>query len=150
VDAIGDGTGPDVSLNMLDTVTDVEDIIQFVYPNHILQDSTSCLSHAILALTNQQVDHYNNMILQHIHRTQWVYLATDSLKEVDNAGLVSLDSTLDYVARQTPPDLPTHTLTIKTNRVYRLLRNFSLDRGLVKNVWVVVIDVRTWIVTVRL
>ena len=67
----------------------------------------------------------------------------DSLKEVDNAGLVSPDSALDYIARQTPPGLPSHTLTIKTGGVYRLLQNFSLDRGLVKNVRVVVIDVGT-------
>ena len=74
----------------------------------------------------------------------------DSLKEVDNAGLVSPDSALDYVVRQTPPSLPSHTLTVKTGGVYRLLRNFLLDRGLVKNVRIVVIDVGTQIVTVRL
>jgi len=150
VDAIGDGAGPDVSLDMLSIVTDSEDIMQFVYPDHILQDSASCLSRAILAPTNQQVDHYNNIILQRIHGTQRVYLAADSLKEVDNAGLVSPDSALDYVARQTPPGLPSHTLTVKTGSVYRLLWNFLLDRGLVKNVRVVVIDVGTRIVTVRL
>ena len=100
--------------------------------------------------TNQQVDHYNNIILQRVHGTQRVYLAADSLKEVDNAGLVSPDSALDYVAWQTPPGLPSHTLTVKTGGVYQLLRNFSLDKGLVKNVRVVVIDIGTQIVTVRL
>jgi hypothetical protein len=49
------------------------------------------------------------------------YLAADYLKEVDNAGLISPDSTLDYVACQTPPGLPSHTLTIKINGVYCLL-----------------------------
>jgi hypothetical protein len=81
----------------------------------------------------------DNIILQHIHGTQQVYLATDSLKEVDNAGLISPDNVLDYVARQTPPGLPGHTLTVKTGGVYWLLWNFSLDRSLVKNVCVVVI-----------
>jgi hypothetical protein len=121
VDAIGDGAGPDVPLDMLSIVTDSEDIMQFVYPDHILQDSASCLNRAILAPTNQQVDHYNNIILQCIPGTQRVYLAADSLKEVDNAGLISPDSALDYVARQTPPGLPSHTLTVKTGGVYRLL-----------------------------
>ena len=150
VDAIGDGAGPEVSLDMLDIVTDAEDIMQFVYPDHVLQNSTSCLSRAILAPTNQQVDHYNDVILQCVHGTQYVYLAADSLKEANNAGLVSPDSALDYAAHQTPPGLPSHTLTVKVNGVYRLLRNFSLDRGLVKNVHVVVVDVGTRIVTVRL
>jgi hypothetical protein len=79
VDAIGDGAGPDVSLDMLDIVTDTEDIMQFVYPDHMLQDSTSCLTHAILAPTNWQVDQYNDVILWHIHGTQYVYLAADTL-----------------------------------------------------------------------
>jgi ATP-dependent DNA helicase PIF1 len=150
VDAIGDGAGPDVSLDMLDIVTDAEDIMQFVYPDHVLQNSASCLSRAILAPTNQQVDHYNDVILQRVHGTQHVYLAADTLKEANSAGLISPDSALDYAARQTPPGLPSHTLTVKVNGVYRLLRNFSLDRGLVKNVRVVVVDVGTRIVTVRL
>jgi hypothetical protein len=150
VDAIGDGAGPDVSLDMLDIVTDAEDIMQFVYPDHVLQNSASCLSRAILAPTNQQVDHYNDVILQRVHGTQHVYLAADTLKEANSAGLISPDSALDYAARQTPPGLPSHTLTVKVNGVYRLLRNFSLDRGLVKNVRVVVVDVDTRIVTVRL
>ena len=106
VDSIGDGAGPDVSLDMLDIVTDAEDIIQFVYPEDILQHSSSCLSRAILAPTNQQVDHYNNTILQHIHGTPHTYLTADSLKEVDNAGLISPDSALDYVACQTPQASP--------------------------------------------
>ncbi|KAJ7348106.1 hypothetical protein DFH08DRAFT_699237 [Mycena albidolilacea] len=45
--------------------------------------------------------------------------------------------------------MPPHLLTIKTNSVFRLLRNFSLDLGLVKNVHVVIINVGTRIVTVR-
>ena len=121
MDSIGDGPGPDVSFDMLDIVTGAEDVIQFVYPEDILQHSPSCLSHAILAPTNQQVDHYNNTILQCVHGTPHTYLAADALKEVDNAGLISPDSALDYVAHQTPPGLPNHTLPIKTNWVYHLL-----------------------------
>jgi ATP-dependent DNA helicase PIF1 len=111
VDSIGDGAGPEVSLDMLDIVTDAQDVIQFVYPEDILQHSASCLSRAILAPTNQQVDHYNNTILQHVHGIPHTYLATDSLKEVDNAGLISPNSALDYVAHQAWN--PNHTLTIK-------------------------------------
>ena len=64
--------------------------------------------------------------------------------------LVSPDSALDFVARQTPPGLPSHTMTIKVGGIYRLLRNFSLDRGLVKNVRVVVINIGSRLITVRL
>jgi hypothetical protein len=88
---------PDVSLDMLDIV---------------LQNPSSCLSHAILAPTNQQVDHYNDVILQCVHCNQHVYLAADTLKEANNTGLISPDSALDYAAHQTPPGLLSHTLTV--------------------------------------
>ena len=77
-----------LSPDMLDIVTDTEGIMQFVYPDHILQDSTSCLTHAILESTNQQVDQYNVVIFQCIHGTQHVYLTVDTLKETNNAGLI--------------------------------------------------------------
>ena len=65
-------------------------------------------------------------------------------------GLDAPDGILDYVAKSTPSGLPPHSLTIKTNAVFRLLRNFSIDRWLVKNVRVVVIDVGKHLITVRL
>jgi hypothetical protein len=150
VDAIGDGAGPEVHLNMLQTVYSAENLINFVYPNHMLSDPLSCLKRAILAPTNQQVDSFNKTILNAIPGTARTYLGADSLKEVEEAGMTPPDSVLDYVAKHTPPGMPPHSLTIKTNSVFRLLRNFSLDLGLVKNVRVVVIDVGVRIVTVRL
>jgi hypothetical protein len=78
------------------------------------------------------------------------YLAADSRKEVEDLGLDTPDSILDYVAKNTPPGLPPHSLTIKTNGIFRLLRNFSVDRGLVKNIRVVVVHVGKRLITVRL
>lgn len=57
---------------------------------------------------------------------------------------------LDWVAQRAFPGLPPHTLTIKVNGVYRLLRNFSLDRGLVKNMRCLITDIGHRVVTVRL
>ena len=55
-----------------------------------------------------------------------------------------------HVARRTPPGLPPHSLTIKVNAVYRLMRNLSIDRSLVKNVRVVIVVVGARLVTVQL
>lgn len=110
----------------------------------------ACLSRAILAPTNQQVDFYNDTILHAVDGDRRVYLAADSLKEVEDLGLHAPDSILDYVAKNTPPGLPPHSLTIKTNSIFRLLRNFSVDRGLVKNIRVAVTHVGTRLITVRL
>jgi len=150
VDAIGDGAGPQVSLDMLKRVTDMEDVIAYIYPSTILQSPRHCLKRSILAPTNRQVNVYNDIILTRVQGEERIYMAADSLKEVNAAGLVSPASALDFAAKQTPPGLPSHTLTIKTNAIYRLLRNFSLDRGKVKNVRVIVTELGNRLITVRL
>jgi len=76
--------------------------------------------------------------LKQIHGEQCTYMAANCLKEVTAAGLTSLDSVLDYTAKQTPPGLPPHTLHIKVNGIYRLIHNFFVNRGLVKNAQVIV------------
>ncbi len=127
-----------------------DDLINFVYPPNILASPQDCLQRSILAPTNAQVDGYNETIINRIDGLQRTYLAADSLKEVEEAGIESPDTVLDYVARQTPPGLPPHSLTIKVNAVYRLMRNLSIDRGLVKNVRVVVVALGSRLITVRL
>ena len=54
-----------------------------------------------------------------------------------------------YAARQTPPGLPEHALTVKVNGVYRLIRNLSIDRGLTKNTRVLVKALGRRLITVR-
>lgn len=150
VNNVGDGAGPEIPLSMLNTTTESSHLMHFVYPPEILRDPVACLKRAILAPTHKQVDSYNNEIIKQVQGDARTYLAADTLKEAEDTGILSPGATLDYVARQTPPGLPPHSLTIKTNAIYRLLRNFSLDRGLVKNVRVVVTEVGTRIITVKI
>ncbi|CDO71194.1 hypothetical protein BN946_scf184845.g64 [Trametes cinnabarina] len=147
VDSIGDGAGPDVALDMLEKAADASTLIAFVYPPQVLNNPAMCVRRSILAPTNAQVDKYNEIVINRIPGPQRTYLAADSLKEVEAAGIESPDSVLDYVARQTPPGLPPHSLTIKVNGVYRLLRNLSIDRGLVKNVRVLIVAIGNRLVT---
>jgi len=118
VDAIGDGAGPEISLLMLRLVNDMRDVLEFVFPPHILQDPLQCLRQSILAPTHRQVDLYNSTLLKQIHGEQCTYMAANCLKEVTTASLTSPDSVLDYAAKQTPPGLPPHTLHIKVNGIY--------------------------------
>lgn len=151
VDSIGDGAGPEVDLSStLRTVTTEEDMILFVYPQDILNDPTACLTRAILCPTNAQVDVYNNTLLDRIESPARIYIAADTLQEVANAGIVQPDGVLDYVARHSPPGMPPHTLKIKLHAVFRLLRNFSIDLGLVKNTRVVVVGMGNRLITVRI
>jgi len=97
---------------------DMEDVIAYIYPSAILQSPRHCLKRSILAPTNCQVNLYNDIILTRVQGEEHIYMAVDSLKEVNAAGLISPASALDFAAKQTPPGLPSHTLTIKTNAIY--------------------------------
>lgn len=135
VDAIGDGAGPVMDLSILASVPAARDLVNFVYPSHILDDPASCKYRAILAPTNVQIDAFNADILNRVDGISKQYIAADSLKELEelDCEMTEPQAVLDWVAQRAFPGLPPHTLTIKVNGVYRLLRNFSLDCGLVKN-----------------
>ena len=105
MDCIGNGAGagPKISLAMLTCVENLHDILDFVYPPHILADPLHCLKCSILAPMHCQVDTYDNTLLNQIHSSQRTYMASDSLKEVTAVGMIYPDSVLDYAAKQTPP-----------------------------------------------
>ena len=150
VNAIGDGAGPDVDLSMLAIMNDASTLSAFVFPPIILGQPLTCLKHTLLAPMHVQVNAYNEEILARVEGSAHSYLAADSLKEISGSGIQTPDSSLDYVMCQCPNGLPNHTIVVKTNTVFCLLRNFSLDRGLVKTVHVVVTSVSFRIVTVRI
>lgn len=149
VDAIGDGAGPIVELPFLEHVQCAEDLIAFVYPADVLADPLQCARFSLLAPTHHQIEYYNRIVLAQIHGDANSFVSTDSLKEADEAGLDLHASILDYVALHTPPGMPPNILNIKTNGVYRLLRNLSLDQSLVKNLRLVVKSIGQHLITVR-
>ena len=161
VDAIGDGAGPNVDLSFLTRATSIKDVINFVYSQDITNDPTACLRRCILAPTNAQVDLYNAEVLTLISSPSRKYHAADSLEEhteVAEAAEIDSDTTsplptpdaiLDYVQHQRPNGMPDYRLTVKIGGVYRLLRNFSIDQGLVKNARVVVVGTGSRLITIR-
>ncbi|KAJ2913021.1 hypothetical protein MD484_g7399, partial [Candolleomyces efflorescens] len=150
VNAIGDGGGPEVPLRGLNIVEEKDALTHFVFPDEILQDPLRCTTRAILAPTNRQVDEYNARILERLPpAARRVYFAADTLEEADDANVPPPESALDYVRTHTPPGFPPHCITLHVGCVCRLLRNFSIDRGLVKNVRVVVKGVANRLVTVQ-
>jgi len=125
VNTIGDGGGPEIPLEGLALVEAREAVIDFVFPDVVLDEPTVCASRSIQ------------------------YYVADSLKEDADAGMPPPLAMLDYIMRYTPPGLPHHCVSLKVGSVCRLLRNFSIDRGLVKNVRVVVRALGPRLVTVR-
>ena len=157
VDAIGDGGGPKISFQGLRHAQSRRELAYFIFPEDIINNPTLCLQRSILAPTNSQVDAYNSLILDRIPGPPTLFCAADSLEEhanvlgdsVDSEALPAPDAILDYVSKVRPKGMPDHTLRIKLGGVYRLLRNFSVDRGLVKNARVLITGIGRKLITVR-
>lgn len=155
IDAIGAGAGgPIVALwPFLSAVILPAQLIDFVFPPAILLEPTACVTRAILAPTNAQIDEYNSFILDRVQGESRTFIATDSIKEmdgVDNVPYEAAAAILDFAARRNLPGLPSHSLTIKVGGVYRLMRNMAPERGCVKNVRAVVEHVGGRLIAVRL
>ena len=128
LDNIGDGILDIVPLSMFTKVNSKEQLIECIYPLDILTNPEKSVLHSILAPTNAQVDIYNHLILTKCHGDGQVYYAADMLKEANDSGINQDDGILDYVATHTPPSMPWHALLVKKHCIYRLMRNFSIDR----------------------
>ena len=150
VEAIGNGAGPQVDLTILPRVEKATEVVDFVFPPAVLTNPLQCSKRAILAPTHAQVDQYNDMIISSMTGPVRTYLAADNLKEASTCDIECPQAVLDYVARQTPYGLPHHTVRVKEQGVYRLLRNFSIELGLVKNSRVIVDSLGERIIAVRL
>ena len=157
VDAIGDGGGPEVSFQGLQHARSRDDLIQFIFPQDVIDNPALCFRRCILAPTNAQVDAYNANILNLLPSNSRLFCAADSLEEHTNISndsesdvLPAPDAVLDYVSKVRPNGMPDHTLLIKLGGVYWLLRNFSVDRGLVKNTRVVVTGIGQKLITIHL
>ena len=161
VDEIGDGAGPRINLSLLTCVTNTSEVIDFVYDEDTILNPTACLRRCILAPTNAQVNAYNEAVLKLLPSTSRRYYAADSLEEHsgvidevspdsnDLSPLPNPDAILDYVRRQHPNGMPDYSLTVKVGGIYRLLRNFSIDLGLVKNARVEVVGIGSKLITIR-
>jgi hypothetical protein len=75
VDAVGEGTNnSQVSLDLFQTTTTLEDAAEFLYPMEILQNPESCLGRAFLAPRNVLVDDFNDLILTKLSGNSCMYL----------------------------------------------------------------------------
>ena len=135
IDIIGNGASPNVEIPFIQCGNTPEDLIDFVFPPTILNDAFECSRHSILAPLNRQIDQFNDLVMQRVAGNICEYFSADKLKEADSVGLAmsECNSIIDTAAHCTPPGFPPHRLIVKTNAIFHLLRNFSVDKGLVKN-----------------
>ena len=151
IDAIGNGAGPNVEIPLVKQGKTADDLIDFVFPPNVLNNPILCCNRSILAPLNRQIDNYNQMVMQRVTGNVCEYLSADTLKEANSVGLATSErnSIIDTAAHCPPPGFPAHQLIVKTNSIFRLLRNFSVDKGLVKNKRVIIIALGRRIITVQ-
>jgi ATP-dependent DNA helicase PIF1 len=155
VESIGIGTnGSRVDLSIIGAKQTADELIDFVYPSEILDDPVTCALRSVLAPTNIQVDNYNAKIMKRLPGDIHTCWASDTLKNLEEDSDAVEDaepsSILDYIAKHTPPGCPPYALHMKEGAVYRLMRNISIERALVKNARVVARHIGQRVITVRL
>ena len=149
-DGIGEDGEENVSIQYLQTCCSRNQLIDFVFPQHILDDPLCCVKRSILCPTNRQVESYNADILNRVNGMCRQYLSADSIREASDNGIIAPDGYIEYHRHHTPPGLPPHNLRVKVNAVYRLMRNLSVEKGLVKNSRVIVKAFSSSVISVQL
>lgn len=154
VDDIGDGhiVGEDIKLDLVNEVTDVEDAVVYLYPDHSLRDYETLQGRSFLSPLNVSVDDFNQRVLNRIPEPATCYRSIDGLKESEGAQR-NLNPTSDlsvYLALLRDPGVPPAKLELKVGSICRIIRNMNAVDGLVKNARVVVIHPGRRYVEVRL
>jgi hypothetical protein len=80
-----------------------------------------------------------------------MYLSCDLVKEIDSS-TQQLPSSIhaDYLAILTEPGVPQHKLHLKVSSLCSIMRNMCIEKGLVKNVRVRIMELHRHIVRVEL
>ena len=142
VDEIGEGSeDPQVHLlsRFLTKLFDPEDAIHFLFPPSLLHDYQSLAKRSFLTPLNIHVDAFNTRMLELINGNVRTYHSFDSVKEDElSAGSAQPPEMTDFLSMATEPGIPSHTLRLKENSLCSLMRNISIDSGLVKNARVIV------------
>jgi hypothetical protein len=142
VDEIGEGLeGPEVLLpnSFITKVFGTEDAIRFLFPTSLLHDYQSIAKRSFLSPLNFHVDAFNAQMLKLIDGDVRSYYSFDSIKEDERStGSTVPPEMTDYLSMAAEPGIPSYELRLKENCLCSLMRNISVDSGLVKNARVIV------------
>ena len=85
------------------------------------------------------MDAFNTQILKLINSNIHTYYSFNFVKEDKlSVGSVQPPEITDFLFMVTEPGIPSHILHLKENSLCSLIRNISIDSGIVKNVQVIV------------
>ncbi|TFY77073.1 hypothetical protein EWM64_g6940 [Hericium alpestre] len=152
-DALAENEEPrevDIPFHLISSCTERQDIVDFVFPGHVLTNPAQAIQRAILCPLKVQVAEYNNRILIALDGPERCYLSTDSIIEEDKRIDQDPMADIDHLNSMRLPGIPDHELILKVGSVCVLTRNFSVERNLTKNTKVVVDELGQRVIVVRL
>ncbi|CAG8496235.1 7053_t:CDS:2 [Cetraspora pellucida] len=138
----------EITLDIFETTYDIEEAISFLYPVNSFSNFTALQKRAFLSPRNVLVDDFNYKILNILPENTYTYFSNDTIKENDDFLNDHLFATPDYLAHLTHPGIPNHELKLKVGAICSIMRNISIDKGLVKNTRVVITRLGQWLVEV--
>jgi hypothetical protein len=142
-----------VLLDILESVSDTDACLTFLFPPDVLADPLASLKRAFLTPKNINVDEFNNIVLDALPGDECssfplhgsnilltsisdIFYSADAIKE--DTEREHDEATPDYLSLQTHNGIPGHLLRLKRGCVCTIMRNLSVRNGLVKNARVVV------------
>ncbi|XP_034236354.1 uncharacterized protein LOC117642372 [Thrips palmi] len=155
---VGNGTLPEttfgegreqeklVPLRSLRHMTTLHQLIDEIYPGHILSNPDAAAQRAILATLNTNIRAINDVILHSLHGTLHELLSYDEVDKEADDGFDVDEETLHQTRAKGVPD---HILKLKIGAVCFITRNLNIEEGLVNGTKVVVEAVSPRIVRVR-
>jgi hypothetical protein len=155
-------------LQYLSYVHSLEEAAGLLFPDHVLADPSQSIRHSFLSLLNLRVDEFNQLLIDCLPGTAdkvftiiplrlqltlstETYLSCDSVKEVkDTVHHFPPALYSKYLAILSEPGVLLYKLHLKVGTIYSIICNLYIEKGLVKNVRIQVVELHRYIVRVEL
>ena len=137
-------------LNNINYVLTEDEAINFIYPEGVINQE-NIISRALLAVTNKEVDHWNER-MQELNLNQMEHLySKDKLSEVDDPhNILSAMLTEDILHKFNNNSVPPHELKLKCGDICIITRNIAKKEGLTNNTRVTITRIQQYCITVYL
>lgn len=147
VDRVGDGLPPYETTH----VDDLHAAANYLFMDDNLATSPDAVHRAFLSPFNERVDRFNDLMLDKVNGDHRTYHSHDTIKELDDASFhLPVGAESDILATMHEPGVPPADLKLKVGCIASVMRNLSIEDGLVKNARVQVVSLHPNVVRVRL
>ncbi|CAG8658269.1 17915_t:CDS:2, partial [Gigaspora rosea] len=144
-----------ITLTLINTTDDLNNIINFIFPTNVLNNPTACLKRAILCPLNVEVNFINDTILQQLEGDETNLYSIDNLADDENINTLESQRyqrnmfTTELLNSFNAPGIPKHCLTLKRGCIATIMRNLSLHDKLCKNSRVIVTNIGHRLITIK-